>query len=352
MSNHYIAIMAGGIGSRFWPASTKQTPKQFLDILGVGKSLIQMTFDRCLGLVSADRILVITNKRYKGLVMRQLPELPELNILTEPSRNNTAPCIAYTAMHLQARNSNAVFAVLPSDHVVLKEHAFLGALKKAFDIAGTQNEIVTLGIKPNRPDTGYGYIELGDEWGDGVARVNQFKEKPDKTLAQQYVDAGNYVWNAGMFIWSVPTLLDAFEVHSKKILEVLSQNSLMYGTSEEQTYIDNVYPSTPSISVDYAILEKANNVLTIPVDIGWSDLGTWASLYDYLDKDEDGNVLLGSQIYATASTNSIVRSADHKITVLKGLDNFIVINEQDALLIYPKDDEQEIKAVVKRIKGS
>jgi mannose-1-phosphate guanylyltransferase len=351
-NSFYIAIMAGGIGSRFWPASTVDRPKQFLDILGVGKSLIRMTFERCLRLVPPEHILIVTNKRYKELVMEHLPELPERNILCEPSMNNTAPCVAYTALRIEAENPNATFAVLPSDHVILKEEDYVKRLEEAFDFASQNEVIVTLGIKPTRPDTGYGYIELEEEGTPGdnkVRKVSSFKEKPDKITAQKYLDSGNYLWNAGMFVWSVKSILASFDQNARSILDVLTAGKDMIGTSGEQAYIDEVYPNTEKISVDYAILERADNVYTIPSDIGWSDLGTWNSLHDYLEKDDNLTVTLGEQTYLINTSNCIIRSDSKKVVVIKGLEDYIVVDEPNALLIYPKGDEQEIKAVVKSL---
>lgn len=348
--NHYIAIMAGGIGSRFWPSSKADRPKQFLDILGTGQSLIRQTYERVLPLCPPERILVVTNGRYKSLVQEHLPEIPEENILMEPSRNNTAPSVAYTALHLQARNPKAVFAMLPSDHVILKDEAYRSLLGKAFEAAESDNKIVTLGISPTRPDTGYGYIELGNEVEDQLYKVAQFKEKPEQSTAQEYLDSGNYLWNAGMFIWSVPTILNAFEECSPEIKEVLERNINAYGTPEEQAYINEVYPHTPSISVDYAILEKYSEVYSIPADIGWSDLGTWSSLHVYKDKDINACVILGENTHLIDTKNTIVRSDSEKIVVIKGLKDYIIVDEPDALLIYPKSDEQEVKEVVKGLK--
>jgi mannose-1-phosphate guanylyltransferase len=352
-AERFVAIMAGGIGSRFWPSSTADHPKQFLDILGVGKSLIRLTFERCLHLVPAENILIVTNIRYKDLVMKHLPELPERNILCEPSMNNTAPCVAYTAMHIKARNPEAVFAVLPSDHVILKEVAYVDRLKEAFEYASRHEAIVTLGIQPTRPDTGYGYIETSvnsDQANqNSVLKVTSFKEKPNKVVAQNYLDAGNFYWNAGMFIWSVKTILKAYEEHAAGILETLCMNEEKFGTDEEQAYIDEVYPKTESISVDYAILEKAHNTYTIPSDIGWSDLGTWSSLYQYLDKDENGNIVQAHKHQIVDTKNSLIRAQNERTIVIKGLDDYIVVDEPGALLIYPKSDEQEIKEVVSRL---
>lgn len=352
--NTYITIMAGGVGSRFWPASTEDTPKQFLDILGVGKSLIRMTVDRFLNIVPAERILIVTNKKYKKLVKEHLPEILDKNILCEPSRNNTGPCVAYTALRLHTENKEAVFVTAPSDHIILKEEAFLKKIQQAFDFLENNNAIVTLGIQPTRPDTGYGYIETecDGEQGDAsvdVCSVKAFKEKPNLETAQSYLEDGNYLWNAGIFVWKAADLIDSFRQNAAEIINVLTEDISKYNTEEEQSYIDQVYPKTPSISVDYAILEKAKNVFTIPADIGWSDLGTWNSLHAYLDKDENDTVTLGAKTYLSNTKNSIIRTDSDKIVVIKGLENYIVVDEPGALLIFPKSDEQEIKEVVKTI---
>jgi len=348
MSNtRFIAIMAGGVGSRFWPSSTNERPKQFLDILGIGKSLIRMTFERALRLVPADRVFIVTNGKYKSLVMEHLPELPQENILCEPSMNNTAPCIAYTALRINSIDPDAVFAVLPSDHVILKEDEYIHKLSQAFEFAATNAGIVTLGIQPTRPDTGYGYINFqkNPEDSNQIYKVISFKEKPDIATAQVYLDSGDYLWNAGMFVWSVSTILNSYIINAPQILDVLMQQVALYGTLDEQAYIDAVYPDTQKISVDYAILEKADNVFTIPADIGWSDLGTWNSLHAYLSEDND-KVAVGQNIHFIDSKDVIVVSNNHKHVVIKGLENYIVVDEDNALLIYPKSDEQEIKGVV------
>ncbi len=349
----YIAIMAGGIGSRFWPSSTINRPKQFLDILGVGKSLIRMTFERCLQLVPAENILIVTNKRYKSLVQSQLPELPENNILCEPSMNNTAPCIAYTALRIQAMNPEASFAVLPSDHIILKEDKYIEILKQAFEFANENEALVTLGISPTRPDTGYGYIKyskISSGAHTQAHKVEEFKEKPDAPTAQKYVESGEYLWNAGMFVWSVKNIIEAFGKHASEILNVLTTDINKYNTPFEQEYIDSVYPNTQKISIDYAIMEQANNVYTLPADIGWSDLGTWNSLHAYLAQDNN-QIKIGKNIHLIDSDDIIVMSNNEKTIVIKGLENYIVVDEDNALLIYPKKDEQEIKNVVEKIIG-
>ena len=347
--NRYIAIMAGGIGSRFWPSSTTDRPKQFLDILGVGKSLIRMTFERVLPLCPAEQIMVLTNKKYKALVMEHLPELPKKNILCEPSMNNTAPCIAYMALKIGQRDPEASFAVLPSDHVILKEDIYRQKLDQAFLFAENNDALVTLGISPTRPDTGYGYINyIPDAIKEGVYKVAAFKEKPDEAQAQKYLASGQYLWNAGMFVWSVRSILTSFRTNAPNIVHVLSKDISAYNTDREQDYIDEVYPDTENISIDYAILERADNVYTLPSDIGWSDLGTWSSLHAYMS-DKTDQVTIGSNIHLINSNNIIVMSINDKTIVINGLQDYIVVDEDHALLIYPKSDEQEIKEVVKRL---
>ena len=348
--NFYIAIMAGGVGSRFWPASRESLPKQFLDILGTGSSLIRMTYERFARLVPPERILVVTNKKYKSLVAEHIPEIPTKNIITEPSRNDTAPCVAYTALRLEAMDPNATFVIAPSDHVILKEAAFLENITSALEFASAEEVIVTLGIQPTRPDTGYGYIEAGKERTRGnMQKVKSFREKPNLETAQKYLDNGSYFWNAGIFVWSVKTVLNSFKKNASEILTILSTEKNNYNTDKEQDYIDRVYPTTPSISVDYAILEKASNVYTLPADIGWSDLGTWNALHAYLDKDALGSVTIGENTKLINSENCIVRSSSDKLVIIKNLNDYIIIDEEDVLLIYPKKEEQAIKELKKSI---
>jgi mannose-1-phosphate guanylyltransferase len=362
--NTYVAIMAGGIGSRFWPASRTEKPKQFLDIMGVGKSLIRLTFERFLKLCPAENIFIVTNKQYKDLVKEHLPELSNNQILTEPSRNNTAPCIAYTAFKLQSLNPDANMVVAPSDHIILNEAAFIDTLQAALSFTDQNNALLTLGIQPSRPDTGYGYIEVGSpkaEGGSGKGEsgkreggkqplpVHSFREKPDRATAEQYLEAGNYFWNAGIFIWKVEHVLAAFKKHAAEIHNILAAGDSHYNTPGEQKFIDRAYPTTPSISVDYAIMENADNVYTIPSDFGWSDLGTWASLHAECPQDASANVLQGGEIHAIDVQNSLIRIPDGKRVVVGGLDDYIIVDEGDVLLIWPKSREQEIKGIVKNL---
>ena len=347
---NYIAIMAGGVGSRFWPASREDKPKQFLDITGSGQSLLQMTVERFKKIVPVENIFIVTNKKYKDLVKEQLPELTDNQIIGEPSRNNTAPCVAYTALKLASLDPNANMVVAPSDHLILKEDAFLKQIQKALDFASKNDALLTLGIKPTRPDTGYGYIHF-DEGKNGINPVKSFKEKPDLAKAKEYVDSGDYLWNAGIFIWSVKSVLKAFENHANEIHKILSSSMDVYNTPDEQAFIDDMYPTTPRISIDYAIMEKANNVFTLPSDIGWSDLGTWGSLHAESVKDENNNAILAEKVVLSETRNSMIRLPKGKLAVIKGLDDYIVIDEGDVLLIYPKSEEQEIKKVRKEIEN-
>ncbi len=350
--NQYVAIMAGGVGSRFWPASREATPKQFLDITGSGSSLLQQTVSRLKNLVPIENVFIVSNLIYADQILEQLPMLTKDQLLLEPSRNNTAPCVAYTALHLNAKNPKAVFAVLPADHIIKKEDTFVAAMQKGFDKATKNDAIVTLGITPTRPDTGYGYIDYeGTSEVSGIFKVNSFKEKPSLSVAQQYLDHGGYVWNAGIFIWSCKTILNNFSKTAAQITDVLCKDVSKYATPEEQAYITEVYPLTDKISVDYAILEHAQNVYTIPVDIGWSDLGTWNSLYSYLDKDENKNVTLAPHNEVENSSGNLIRIKNNeKLVVIKGLEDYIVIDEDDVLLIFPRHEEQEIKQLRSSLK--
>ena len=354
--NHYVAIMAGGVGSRFWPASREANPKQFLDILGIGRSLLQMTYDRFLPLIPKENIFIVTNTAYTALVKEQLPDITDNQILAEPSRNNTAPCLAYTAFKLENLNPEATFVVASSDHLILNEMVFLQNIKQALDFSGQNDALVTLGITPTSPNTGYGYVQYNrhDANKDGIYKVDNFTEKPDLETAKRFLKAGNYVWNAGIFIWSVKSLLNSFKNNASDIFEVLKRGENDYNTEGEQSFINKYYPTTRSVSIDYAIMEKADNVYTIPGDFGWSDLGTWGALYDEMQKNEDSNAIQGKNVITFEVSNTLVRVPTDKLVILRGLDDFIIVDENDALLIYPKSKEQEIRQVtevVKQLKG-
>ncbi len=342
--------MAGGIGSRFWPASRVDRPKQFLDIMGTGKSLIQQTSDRFLKLCPKENIFIVTNSIYRDLVKEHLPYISDNQILCEPSRNNTAPCVAYTALKLASLNPDANLVVAPSDHIILKEDAFIQTLSKALAYTADQDALLTLGISPTRPDTGYGYIKYEATPKEGVHKVERFTEKPDFDTAKSFVSSGNYLWNAGIFVWSVKSLISAFEANAPEIIEILVEGKEHYNTGNEQAFIDKAYPTTPSISIDYAIMEKASNVFTIPSEFGWSDLGTWASLHAESSKDEFGNSTNSEQVMFFDSKDNMIRLPKNKLAVVSGMEDYIIVDEEDVLLIFPKSKEQEIKKISSMIK--
>ena len=350
MSNKYVAIMAGGVGSRFWPASRTAKPKQFLDILGVGKTLLQLTFERALRNVPKENIFIVTNAQYRDLVKEQLPEITDNQILGEPSRNNTAPCLAYTALKLQALNPKANFVVASSDHIILKEDEYAKNIEMALDFVAENDALVTLGITPTYPSTGYGYINFAkrDANNDGLFKVKAFKEKPNLATAESFIADGNYVWNAGIFVWSAKSLIKAFGKYADDILAVL-KNDLVYNTVDEQAFIDANYPKTRDISIDFAIMEPADNVYTIPSDIGWSDLGSWGSLHIESPQDDNGNVLQGDHIMDYEVKNCFVRVPADKLVIIKGLEDYIIVDEGDILMIVPKAQEQEIKQITKDV---
>ncbi|RZK04225.1 MAG: mannose-1-phosphate guanylyltransferase, partial [Flavobacterium sp.] len=343
--------MAGGVGSRFWPKSRNHFPKQFIDILGLGKSLLQLTYERFLKICPNEQIYILTNADYAGLVKAQLPEALLENILLEPSRNNTAPCIAYASYKISKANSNANIVVAPSDHLILKEEEFLNKVSQALAYSAENDALLTLGISPTRPDTGYGYIkyqEIRIKYQDrfpDVKKVTAFKEKPSLDIAKAYLESGDYVWNAGIFIWSAQSIKNAFKKYEPKIAELFEKGNDFYNTMDEVSFIATNYPNSPNISIDYAILEKAENVYTIPADIGWSDLGTWASLHSVAEKDENNNAISCTNSNIINTQECLIQLPAGKATVIKGLSNYIVVDDGKVLLIYPKSDEQEIKQV-------
>jgi mannose-1-phosphate guanylyltransferase len=347
-----VLIMAGGVGSRFWPASRDNQPKQFLDITGSGKSLLQMTFDRFTAFIPVENIYVITHEDYVTLTLNAIPNVQQDNIIAEPSRNNTAASIALASFKLIRKYQDGVCIVAPADHIILNEKEFRTTILTACDHAKSQHSIVTLGINPTRPDTGYGYIEFesGDE--SAVRQVKSFREKPNVEDARRYQASGNFVWNSGIFIWRLDTILEAYKKHAPGINEILNKGEGIYNTDRELDFIQKEYPRTEKISVDYAILEKAENVYTIPCDIGWSDLGTWASLYDQLPKDESGNAILGKPVFAEKTKHTLILSQNSKLIVVKGLEDYIIVDTDDCLMIYPKSDEQAIKELKEKLRLS
>jgi len=354
-NNNYVAILAGGIGSRFWPQSRTSYPKQFLDILNTGKTLIQSTFDRYASFLPKKNIYVVTVEEYIPIVQQQLPELNPENILAEPARKNTAPCIAYMAFKLIQKNPDASLIVAPSDHLVLDNAAFERVAFKALDFAKHMKAFVTLGIKPTYPNTGYGYIQhepiaVANE----IYKVKTFTEKPNIELAKTFISSGDFLWNAGIFIWQVNSIIKAFEQYQPEMYEVFVAEQQYFNTPEEKNALERIYPFCTNISIDYAIMEKANNVYVIPSSFGWSDLGTWNSAYENLEKDYLGNAVAGDNVMIIDATKCMVSAPHEKLLVLQGLDDFIVIDTTDVLLICKKDKEQQIKeyvAEVKRNKG-
>lgn len=342
--------MAGGVGSRFWPQSRERKPKQFIDILGVGKSLMQMTWDRAVKFSTKENVIILTNSLYENLIATHLPDALKENILTEPSRNNTAPCIAYAAFKLYQKDPEATMIILPSDHLILKEETYYQKIKTATQFLQKNEALLTLGIQPSRPDTGYGYIQYFDNQ-DEVKKVLSFKEKPDADTAKKYIAEGSYLWNAGIFIWKAKDVIAAFEKYSPELFQIFNQGNSFYNTESEKSFIENNYPNSPNISIDYAIMEKAENVFTIPSDLGWSDLGTWTSLWSAKEKDANNNAVTNAEnTLLENTTNSIISAQKEKLVVINGLDDFIVVDEKDVLLIYPKSKEQEIKKVTQTIK--
>lgn len=344
--------MCGGVGSRFWPFSRTKMPKQFLDFFGSGMSLLQTTYERVLPVVDKERIILVTNADYYDIVKEQLPDVREENILLEPARRNTAPCICWAAHHIKAMDPDASIVTVPSDHLVLKETAFHEALRKGFEFVEKGDRLLTLGIKPSSPHTGYGYIQRGlpAEGNDSILKVKSFTEKPNADMAELFLKSGEFFWNSGIFIWSADSILKAFKDCSPEIAAVFEAGDGMYNTPEEKTFIDEAFPQSPSISIDYAVMEKASNVFVETVDLGWSDLGSWKALYDSSPHNADGNVTQNCSLLATNCTGTVFAVKGDKIVVADGLKDYIVADNKNALLIYPKEKEQELRHVVNDVK--
>ena len=345
--NNHLVIMAGGVGSRFWPMSTVEKPKQFIDVLGVGKSLLQLTVERFGDICKAENVWVVTNKAYVNLVKEQLPELPDGNILCEPCRRNTAPCIAYVSWKIKSKDPKANIVVTPSDHIVTNTEEFRRVIKSCLNFTMDSDAIVTLGMKPTRPETGYGYIQAdltsSSLRNKEIFRVYSFREKPDFDTAKQYISKNNYFWNAGIFIWNVSTIVNAFRVYQPAISKVFEGMLPIYGTDKEQLMIDEKFPECKSISVDYAIMEKAEEIFVCPADFGWSDLGTWGSLLVNTKKDLYGNSCIGNEIDVFETSNCIIHTTQEKKVIVQGLDGYIVAENDDTLLICRLSEEQRIK---------
>ena len=344
---NHLVIMAGGVGSRFWPMSTAERPKQFIDVLGVGRTLLQLTFDRFEGIVNPENVWVVTNQNYTELVKEQLPEVPAGNILSEPCRRNTAPCIAYVSWRIKNSDAKANIVVAPSDHIVTNVAEFKRVVKMCMKFTAETDSIVTLGMRPTRPETGYGYIEADlsatSARNKEIFRVEKFREKPELETAIKYIQQNNFYWNAGIFIWSAATIINAFRLYQPSIAKIFDRIREKLGTPEEQEIINTVYPDCENISVDYAIMEKADEIFVCPADFGWSDLGTWGSLLIQSKKDLYGNAVIGSDVDVYNTKNTIINVHDMKKTVVQGLDGYIVAEHDGTLLICKLSEEQRIK---------
>lgn len=349
--NYYAVIMAGGIGSRFWPVSTANYPKQFHDMLGAGQTLLQKTFSRLNKFIQKENILVLTNEVYENLVTQQLPEITSQNVVLEPCMRNTAPCILYAAMKIKQRNPNAVMIVAPSDHWIEDETSFMENVRKCFDASQKADILMTLGIVPTFPNTGYGYIQYDENSSDAIKKVSQFREKPDYETAKEFLRQGNFLWNAGIFVWSVGSVLKAFETHQPALYALFEKGKLFYNTEKETHFIQENYPKAENISVDYAILEPSTNIYVLPAHFDWNDLGTWGSLYEKLPKDEQKNATVNAQVLFKNAVNNIVRTEDAKNVIIDGLQDYIIVDKKDVLLIYPKEKEQNIKEILNEVKN-
>ena len=348
--NYYAVLMAGGVGSRFWPISTTAYPKQFHDMLGTGDTLIQKTFKRLAKFVPVENILILTNERYNELVLEQLPGVKQEQVVLEPAMRNTAPCILYAALKIQKKNPDAVMIVAPSDHWIEDEEAFAKDVITCFDKCEKENVLCTLGIKPTFPNTGFGYIEFEKKDVEPLKTVNQFREKPDYETAKDFIKQGNFLWNAGIFMWSVKTIVDAFKKYQPEQYNLFLSGLVYYNTDQERAFINENYPKAENVSIDYAILEPSSNIFVLPATFDWNDLGTWGSLYDKLDKDDNQNALVNCRVLAEDSQGNMIRSPKGKIIVIDGLKDYIVVDKEEVLLIYPKSKEQDIKKVLTKIK--
>ena len=344
--NYFAVIMAGGVGSRFWPVSTTEFPKQFQDMLGAGQTLIQKTYSRLSKIVPSENIFVLTNERYNNLVLEQLPHINQHQVLLEPAMRNTAPCILYAALKIQKLNPNAVMVVAPSDHWIENEAEFCKNLEQCFEFSSNNSALVTLGIQPTFPNTGFGYIEYNKFSESSVKNVVQFREKPDYKTAVSFIESGNFLWNGGIFIWSVSSILEAFKNFQPDMMVLFETGVNNFNTNTEQEFIDKNYHLADNISIDYAILESAKNVFVLPATFDWNDLGTWGSLHEKLDKDENENAVVNAKTVLYNASNNIISTQKDKLVIVDGLSDYIIVDKDNILLIYPKSKEQDIKSVV------
>ncbi len=350
--NNYAILMAGGVGSRFWPMSTSNYPKQFHDMLGSGRTLIQKTFERLSKFVPTSNILILTNARYNELVLEQLPMVNQDQVVLEPAMRNTAPCILYAALKIQKMNPNAVMIVAPSDHWIENEEAFAANVTQCFDKCSKENVLCTLGIKPTFPNTGFGYIEYEKGEKQGINKVHQFREKPDYETAQQFLEQGNFLWNAGIFMWSVATIVSAFEAYQPAMYALFYDGIGVYNTPSEAAFINENYEKAENISIDYAILEQSDAIYVLPASFDWNDLGTWGSLFDKLPKDTAENAVVNGRIISEDARGNMILTPKDKVVVVDGIKDYIIVDKEEVLLIYPKSKEQDIKKVVAKVKDT
>lgn len=344
--------MAGGVGSRFWPLSKQKYPKQFLDVLGTGKSLFQATYERFEQLCPKENIFVVANQDYDSIIRTQIPTINSDQILLEPMTRNTAPCIAYAAYKIFQADENATMVVAPSDHLILSEIRFIETLNKAMDFASDKDVLVTLGIKPNRPDTGYGYIQKNEEKKDGdLFKVKTFTEKPNLELAKSFVESGEFLWNAGIFVWNAKSIIKAFDQNLPDVVKSFESHQKSFFTADEPKFIQNAYTTCPTISIDYGIMEKAHNVYVLPGDFGWSDIGTWNSIFEFLQKDENNNAIRGKYVFVRNAKNCIINVSDRKLLAVNNVENLIIVESDDIILVADKSKEQDIRHVVNEIKS-
>lgn len=349
--NYYAILMAGGVGSRFWPVSTSSFPKQFHDMLGTGETLIQKTFHRLSKLIPKENIYILTNEKYNDLVLEQLPEATQKQVVLEPAMRNTAPCILYASLKIQKENPDAVMVVAPSDHWIEDETAFINNLQASFDKCEQQNVLMTLGIQPTFANTGYGYINF-EKSESTIKKVHKFTEKPDYDTAKQFLASGNYLWNAGIFIWSVKTIVTSFQQFQPTLYKLFEEGVSVYNTDSEDDFIRDNYAKAENISIDYAIMEYATHVYVLPATFDWNDLGTWGSLYDKLDKEENRNAIVNAKPILQEASGNMIRTTNKKVVVIDGLNDYIVVDKEDVLLIYPKAKEQDIKRVLQKVKDT
>ncbi len=347
--NYYAIIMAGGVGSRFWPVSTVEFPKQFHDMLGDGETLIQKTFNRLSLLIPVENIFVLTNEKYNSIVLGQLPMLKQEQVLLEPALRNTAPCILYASLKIQKQNPDALTVVAPSDHLIEDEATFTQNLQQCFDFCAKENALMTLGIQPTFPNTGFGYIEYDKTDVNPIKKVSQFREKPDYETANSFLKSGNFLWNGGIFIWSVKAITEAFEQLQPQMNALFQKGLESYNTAAEKSFMAENYALAENIAIDYAVMENAKNVYVLPAVFDWNDLGSWGSLHEKLDKDENNNAVVNATVLLQNASNNIINTSKDKIVVIDGLDDFIIVDKDNVLMIYPKSKEQEIKEIAGKL---